>query len=212
MESPLRAKAGAPDLKLIETLRWDGAVFARLDLHLARLESSATALGWACGDAWAALQAAAPMNPARVRLTLDGHGRFEITSSKLPAGPSRWRLGLAAQRLRAQDAWLTVKSTNRAAYDHARATLPTGLDEVIFQNEQGDICDGTITTVFFDRGAGLRTPPLTCGVLPGVLRADLLAAGAAHEEVLHVSDLGHVQLWVGNSLRGLFPALFIPSG
>ena len=44
----------------------------------------------------------------------------------------------------------------------------------------GEVCDGTITTVFFDRGKGLRTPPLTCGLLPGVLRADL----AVPEEVL----------------------------
>jgi 4-amino-4-deoxychorismate lyase len=75
---------------------------------------------------------------------------------------------------------------------------------MIFQNERGEVCEGTITTVFFDRGQGMRTPPLACGVLPGVLRADLGAA----EEVLLVVDLPRVRLWVGNALRGLIPARF----
>ena len=77
-----------------------------------------------------------------------------------------------------------------------------GIDEVVFLNERGEVCDGSITTVFFDRGAGLRTPPLACGLLPGVLRAEMGCA----EEVLMGTDLGRVRLWVGNALRGLIRA------
>jgi 4-amino-4-deoxychorismate lyase len=76
---------------------------------------------------------------------------------------------------------------------------------VLFLNERGEVCDGTITTVFFDRGQGMRTPPLACGLLPGVLRADL----ECPEEVLLADDLPRVRLWVGNALRGLIPADFI---
>jgi 4-amino-4-deoxychorismate lyase len=76
------------------------------------------------------------------------------------------------------------------------------LDDVIFLNERGEVCEGTITTVFFDKGQGMRTPPLTCGVLPGVLRAEM----AVGEEVLLAEDLPKVRLWLGNALRGLNPA------
>lgn len=209
VESGLRAGAGAPDLKLIETLGWDGAGFARLDLHLARLATSAGRLGWGCDPAaaHAALRAAAPAHPARIRLTLDASGQIEVTAAPLPPAKPLWRVGLAQARLDSADPWLTVKSTNRAAYDHARAALPEGLDEVIFQNERDEVCDGSITTVFFDRGQGIRTPPLSCGLLPGVLRAEL----ACPEEILLACDLPHVRLWVGNSLRGLIPAVFICS-
>jgi 4-amino-4-deoxychorismate lyase len=62
--------------------------------------------------------------------------------------------------------------------------------------------------VFFDRGQGMRTPPLSCGVLPGVLRAEL----ACPEEVLMAEDLPGMRLWVGNALRGLIPARFVPVG
>ena len=78
---------------------------------------------------------------------------------------------------------------------------------MIFVNERGEVCDGSITTLFFDRGQGMRTPPLTSGLLPGVLRAEL----AVPEEVLLGDDLPRVRLWVGNSLRGLIRAQLAPT-
>ena len=45
-------------------------------------------------------------------------------------------------------------------------------------NERGEVCEGTITSVFVDIGDGaLLTPPLRCGLLPGVLRGEMLDAG-----------------------------------
>lgn len=210
MESTLRRGAGDPDLKLIETLGWDGARFVRLELHMARLKASAALLSWVCEQTAAreALVAAVGAAPARVRLTLDAEGRIEVTVAAFPAAATEWRIGVADQRLSSADPWLGIKSTRRATYDNARAALPAWIDEVIFQNERGEVCDGSITTLFFDAGHGLCTPPVTCGLLPGVLRADMLAKGAAREAVLMVHDLGDVRLWVGNSLRGLIPARF----
>lgn len=211
MESTLRRGAGAPGLRLIETLGWDGVAFRRLDWHLARLAASADLLGWGCDLAavMAALRGAVAAVPARVRLTLDGGGGLDVTVAPMPATAKLWRVGVADARLSSGDIWLSVKSTNRAAYDHARENLKMGLDEVIFLNERDEVCDGSITTVFFDAGQGLCTPPLTCGLLPGVLRAEMLAAGTLRENVLHATELGRVQLWVGNSLRGLIPAVFV---
>ncbi|MDP4032651.1 MAG: aminotransferase class IV family protein [Pseudorhodobacter sp.] len=197
-----------PGLKLIETLGWDGAGFARLARHLARLARSAAMLGWGCDETAAAtaLRAAAPAHPARMRLTLDSAGHLAVAATALPAARARWRLGLADERLASDDPWLRLKSTRRGAYDSARATLAPGLDEVVFLNERGEVCDGTITTLFFDAGAGLCTPPLTSGLLPGVLREELLAQGRCREAVLAGANLPRVRLWVGNSLRGLLPA------
>ncbi len=208
MESTLRAGAGQPGLTLIETLGWTGADFPRLPLHLARLARSAAMLGWVCDLAAvdAALRDAVGDAPLRVRLTLEHAGRVQVSTAPMLPTPPLWRLGLAKARLRSDDPWLAVKSSNRAAYDTARAALPENRDEVLFLNERGEVCDGSITTVFFDRGQGLRTPPLASGLLPGILRADLLAQGACREEVLATQDLPGVRLWVGNSLRGLIAA------
>lgn len=208
MESAFRNAAG---VKLIETLGWDGAAFTRLGLHLDRLVQSAARLGWPCdrAEAEAALfHVTRPGEAARIRLMLDAAGTCDVEVAAMPIPKPVWQLGLAPARLVSADPWLGVKSTRRKAYDQARAALPDGLDEVIFLNERGEVCDGTITTLFFDRGAGLCTPPLTCGLLPGVLRAEMLALGRCREELLTGDDLARVTLWVGNSLRGLFSARF----
>jgi 4-amino-4-deoxychorismate lyase len=200
VESALREGGGEPGLRLIETMLWDGAGVPRWALHLSRLRRSAGMLGWVCPE----VAPDGPDHPARLRLTLDREGRVDWTVAALPPAKAEWRVGLAEERLRSDDPWLRVKSTRREVYDRARAALPDGLDEVIFLNERGEVCDGSITTVFFDRGQGLRTPPSTCGLLPGVLRAEL----GCPEEVLMSEDLSHVRLWVGNALRGLIPATF----
>lgn len=200
MESALREGGGAPGLKLIETMLWDGEGAPRWPLHLARLRRSAALLGWACPE----MRPSGPGHPARLRLTIDREGRVEWQVAVLPPAKPAWRLGLAGARLWSEDPWLGVKSTRRETYDTARAALPEGLDEVLFLNERGEVCDGTITTVFFDRGQGMRTPPLSSGLLPGVLRAEL----GCPEEVLMADDLPRVRLWVGNALRGLVPGVW----
>lgn len=210
MEDPLRSGADDPGLTLIETLGRHGADLPRLPLHLARLAASAARLGWPCDAATAErrLRDAPGPDPARLRLTLDRFGTVGVAAQPLPAAKAAWRLGLAARRLDPADPWLRVKSSRRAAYDAARAALPDGLDEAVLLNVRGEVCDGTITTLFFDRGEGLRTPPLECGLLPGVLRAAMLADGACREETLEAADLASVRLWAGNSLRGLIPAVW----
>jgi 4-amino-4-deoxychorismate lyase len=202
VESALRDAAGEPGLKLIETMLWDGTCVPRWPLHLARLTAGAAALGWAVP----VVQAAGPEGQAaRLRLTLDATGTVQVEVGAVPAAMPLWRVGLAAQRLSSGDPWLGVKSTRREVYDRARAALAKGLDEVVFLNERGEVCDGTITSVFFDRGAGMRTPPLACGLLPGVLRAEM----GCTEEVLRGEELPRVRLWLGNALRGLSPAVWV---
>ncbi len=211
MESPLHATALAdPDLRLIETLGWDGIGFLRLSLHMGRMARGAGALGWVFDGSAAerVLRAAVRTSPRRIRLTCAADGALEVTTAPMPAPVACWRLGLAQARLQSGDLWLTLKSTRRASYDAARTALPGHLDEAVFMNERGEVCDGTITTLFFDAGQGLCTPPLASGLLPGVLRAEMLASGGCREAVLMGLDLPDVRLWAGNSLRGLAPAVW----
>ena len=209
---------------------WNGSAFPRLPLHLARLTASAARLGWPApvlGDALSGLPDTAlsgqpstplpstplpstplpstplPSMPLRVRLTLNAKGQITVETAALPVSKPQWTVTLHPRRLASSDPWLAVKSTQRSLYDTARANLPPDLGEYLFANERGEVCEGSITSLFFDRGQGLRTPPLTCGLLPGVLRAEL----AAPEEILFLDDLPHVRLWLGNALRGLIPAV-----
>lgn len=204
MESALSDGSLDPGLRLIETMLWDGAAVPRLALHQARLTRSARMLGWPEAGEIAPLLTGLPGESLRLRLTMEGKGGLQLEQAPLPQAKADWVVGLAEARLDSADPWLRLKTTRRAAYDRARAALPPGFDELVFLNERDEVCEGTITTVFFDRGEGLRTPPLTSGLLPGVLRAAL----DVPEEVLPARDLGQVQLWLGNSLRGLIRARF----
>jgi 4-amino-4-deoxychorismate lyase len=206
MESPFRGPL--PDrLMLIETFgRRDGG-FVRLAEHLARLERTARALGLAFERAAIdrVLAGVAGDGPLRVRLTLDRQGVPAVQAVPLAPGPAVWTLAIHEDRLDSSDPWLRVKTSARARYDRARAALPAGVDEWLFLNTRGEVCEGTITNLFLRRDGRLLTPPIGSGLLPGVLRGRLLMEGA-REVVLTPEDLARGELLVGNSLRGLAPA------
>ena len=209
MESSLRDSA-PEGVRVLETLRYDsqgGCV--RMALHVARAERTCAALGFSFDrvELVRILNGVKAEVPLRLRVSIGADG---ISLEKQPfiAGGD-WRFGLSGVRLSSSDPWLQVKTTQRALYNQARAGLTAGLDEVVFMNENGHLCEGTITNLFVQKDDGLVTPPLSCGVLPGVLRADLLAQGKVREAIITVADLDEGQVFLGNSLRGLISAQFI---
>lgn len=201
------------DLSLIETMRWEpDHGFLRLDQHMRRLSRSADALGFlAPADPAMALQLAVGGEiPLRVRLTVTYRGKLEVTTAPFEPEPESkvWRLRIANQRLSSDDAFLRHKTTRRDVYEAARAEFaPEEADEVLLLNERGELCEGTITNLFVEEADGLLlTPALSSGLLPGVLRAELIREGQARAEVLQPAALQNRRLFVGNSLRGLVPA------
>ncbi len=216
MESPLYELAPA-ELKVIETLRWESGGkseggFCRLARHLARAERTCASLHIAfdraaCEAALSGAVEAAPAPSLRCRLTLDRQGQIEVTAAPLRSAPVRWRATVSSARLAAEDPWLRVKTTQRRLYNDTRAALPAGIDEVIFLNRADEVCEGTITNIFARLDEKLVTPPLACGLLPGILREELLETGAAEERRLSLDELRAAEaLFLGNSLRGLIPA------
>ncbi|MBY3486147.1 aminotransferase class IV family protein [Rhizobium laguerreae] len=207
------------DFSLIETLRWQpGEGFIRLRLHLARLSRSARRLGFpqpteAAAKLDEAVTGAAV--PLRVRLTFDALGHIEVTSAAfVPLAPDTvWTVRLAESRLDSADKLLRVKTTRRAIYETARAEYtPAEADEVILLNERGEVCEGTITSIFLDDGTGiLRTPPISCGLLAGVLRTELICRRQARVGRITLADLDAGTLYIGNSLRGLILANLVRS-
>ena len=204
----LPPEVAAPGFAVIETFGWDGARFPRIWAHMDRLGRTCAGFGISLdpGDVLVRLDALPLAGPARIRVTVARDGAVAVSHAPLGPADAVWRVAVAHERLASGNPWLRVKTTERGLYDRARAALPEGVAEMIFLNERGEVCEGAITTVFFDAGAGLCTPPLLCGVLPGILRAEQVAAGC-REQVLRGDALGDVRLWVGNSLRGMIPAL-----
>ena len=199
---------------LIETLLWTPAEgYALRQRHLDRLADSAAYFALPCDLAAlnGLLDAQRFTAPMRVRLTLDAGGPA-LTAMALPPSPAVFRFTIADTPLDSQSLWLAHKTTNRAFYDapRQRAQAAHGVDEVVFLNERGELTEGSITNLFVTRDGRLRTPPLASGLLPGTLRAELLATGQAVEQVLTLADLADAEaLWLGNSVRGLMPAQWV---
>jgi 4-amino-4-deoxychorismate lyase len=203
------------DFSLIETLRFEpGIGFTRLRLHLARLDRSARRIGFPASlTAREKLEeaVAGATTPLRVRLTLDAAGRIDVTSAAFtPLAPETiWKIRIASQRLDSADRLLRIKTTRREVYEAARAEYPASeADEVLMLNERDEVCEGTITSVFLDDGSGLlRTPPISCGLLAGVLRTELICQRKARVGRISLTDVAGGKLYMGNSLRGLIPAV-----
>lgn len=199
------------DFSLIETMRWEpGTGIVRLRLHLARLKRSAGRLGFAGAEkAESRLADAAEFSPSplRVRLTLSPSGEIAVTTAPFTPLPETtvWRVAVAAARLDSANRLLRHKTTRREIYEAARGEYPpAAADEVLLLNEKGEPCEGTITSLFLDDGSGvLKTPPISCGLLAGVLRTELICARRARVQRLTLQDLRSGRLFMGNSLRGL---------
>ncbi len=205
------------DFSLIETLRYEPDTgFIRLRLHLARLTRSARRIGFPqpVGALERLQQAVAgATTPQRVRLTLDENATIEVTTAPFtPLAPdTTWTIRIADQRLDSSDKLLRIKTSRRAVYEAARAEYTTAdADEVLMLNERDEACEGTITSIFLDDGSGmLRTPPISCGLLAGVLRTELICQRKARVGRVTRDDLQMGKLYVGNSLRGLIPAKIV---
>ena len=204
-----------PGLKLIETLRRENGVYPRLNGHLLRLRRSAEWFGFALNEAELMLQLEKQPTSGlwRVRLTLDKSGGLAIQSTAMPDEPAiPRRARLAGDRVRSGDLLRRHKTTERALYDAALRDLPADspIFDLVFLNERGEVAEGGRSNIFLERDGRLLTPPVASGCLPGVLRAELLAAGRAIETVLYPADLVD-GFWMGNALRGLVRVELLPA-
>jgi para-aminobenzoate synthetase/4-amino-4-deoxychorismate lyase len=200
-------RAGARAFDLIETMAFDPEEgIAWLERHLARMQTSADALGFAL-DRHAArneLQAATfrLREPARIRLLLAPSGALAAEIAPVPPMPAApVPVAIVPLPVDPLDFRLRHKTSDRHFYDRARGTA----FEVIFERGDGQLTEGSFTNLFVARGGSLVTPPAGT-LLPGVFRAELLATGRAVEGILTRADL-IAGFFIGNALRGLLPAV-----
>lgn len=203
--------------ELIETLLYDGGKgYWLLERHLERLKATAQYFGFAYNDpdVRGGLEKAVAADRTarmRVRLLLAEDGRITVTAIPLgpDVSPAQMAFVISPTRLESTNPFLFHKTTRRELYDSEwrHYNESAGADEVIYVNERGELAEGSRTNIFIERDGRLLTPPIGSGLLPGVLRAELLASGKAVEAVLTPEDLSTADaVYLGNSVRGLVRA------
>jgi para-aminobenzoate synthetase / 4-amino-4-deoxychorismate lyase len=223
-----------PEFKLIETMLHNpGSGYWLLDHHLERLSESASYFSYqpVLENIRKTLHKIAEnfrvdnlMTNIRVRLTLSKTGEYDITWSglvgnQLPASdPVAAMQQEVAEELPmvvfsdkqtdSDSPYLYHKTTQRRIYDQERSRLidQAGFYEVFFENERGEVTEGSYSNIFLQQEGKLLTPPVSCGLLPGILRGYLLAnyPQIVEEKVLTREDLIQGEaVFAGNSVRGL---------
>ena len=203
--------------ELIETMRADSrGQIPLLAGHLQRLQASAQGLGFNWPGAVAVEQAikaallntTIPTGSTRVRLLMNPDGQIQITTAPLPALSGRPLVALASLTLDSHEALLHHKTTRRPWYDPTTQWLANHHDffDLIFLNERAELCEGSRSNIYIKKAQQWLTPPLTCGLLGGVMRQHLIATGQVREEVLTRTDFEQpeAKLRLSNGLRDWF--------
>jgi para-aminobenzoate synthetase/4-amino-4-deoxychorismate lyase len=129
-----------------------------------------------------------------------------VPGSTILAGAEPLRVRIAPQRTDSQDPMFFHKTTHRPLYAEAfQAAAQAGFDDVLFLNLRDEVTEGAIHNIFIEKDGHLFTPPIECGLLPGVQRRHILEVRPdAEERVLSVQDLHHADaIYLSNAVRGL---------
>jgi para-aminobenzoate synthetase/4-amino-4-deoxychorismate lyase len=207
-----------PGLQLIETMGLDanGALLRR-SRHLRRLTEAARALSFdldrdtleqRLDDVLAGLRDSGYHG---LRLLLHRNGHLDWTPLTVEPVGDRVNILVPGNRtVMSADPLLSYKTTRREVYDTviAEAMRHNAFDRLL-TNEYGDVTEGGRTNLFARINGRWFTPPLSAGLLPGVMRSELLddPAWQATERCLRISDLLNAEeLVVCNALRGVMKA------
>ena len=202
-----------PGFYLFETMGVSDGKITRLARHLRRLENSAQYWSFAF-DRQATEsylnELVSPIDSTkhwRLRLQLNrrgalSHALHPFVPDEAATDGKSLPLSVSTTPVDSADSFLIHKTSRREAYDRAVAEVPEGVSPLLV-NELGHITESAIANIVYQMDGSLFTPPITDGLLPGVLRDELIDEGTVSERSLPVSDIEKVESWwLINSLRG----------
>ena len=215
----------APEFQLIETLLWQsGKGYWLRTEHLERLTASARYyhFNFNMEELVEALDShvADHSGVRRVRLLLAKDGAVTVSSVEcepplkvaLPVCPDdKIReiplVKFASETVNSTQSAFLHKTTQRDIYDAGmRRAGQEGCLDLLFTNEKGEVTEGTIANIFIYKDGRYLTPPVTSGLLAGVMRRKLLEDNNIElvEKILTREDVYAAKaVFVCNSVRGV---------
>jgi len=215
------------DLGLFETIRVEDKKPLRLAAHLARLQHSASVLRipFVATRVIEAVEQAClaipSLLPHRLRIDLLSDGSVTAATNALELISNEVTIFWASQVLpdtnqaimQSSNLLLAHKVNQRTLYDLAwKNAVALGGFDAVFLNEASFVTEGGRSSIFIQPKGSNQwlTPPLSAGVLPGLMRQSLLddPQWNARQATFTAADLVDAdRILVCNALRGAVPAV-----
>lgn len=196
-----------PVFNLLETLGLFEGKFLLLESHLKRLSQSAAYFNFDINvdlirNNLHQIAESHPINDYKVRLLVGKNGVFNSEINPINHLPlDMVTASLADSPIDKADIFLYHKTTHRSVYDIHRQQHPDVFD-VLLWNNHNEITEFTTGNIIVERGGELLTPPISCGLLAGTFRNELLNGGIVKERKLKTDELKDcIKIWYVNSVR-----------
>jgi para-aminobenzoate synthetase/4-amino-4-deoxychorismate lyase len=218
-EAKLKAKfltGLAVPFDLIECFLYEvGVGFRYLDDHLARLQKSAQIFNFTFSKKAIVkklIEIENTMDTAcKVKIVLQKNGHFNISSTQFDAQSVKRKIKICSEKIKTENNILlrhkTTAQSVRGFYDasFARENTDTELFDIVFVNEQGFITEGSKSNVFISKQGNILTPPLACGILPGIMRKKYMTEYPQTKEAYITKEdlIAADTIWMTNSVVGI---------
>ena len=201
--------------ELFETILWKRTEgFVYLDEHIERLQNSAEYFGISLDEdkldgfliQWSRELTETSADLWRCRLALSKFGdlsKGEVELKEIGWSDEPIRVKISDKVVNSSSVYQYHKTNHRRLYNEEfKLALAEGFDEVLFFNDEGYLAEGAISNVFVKLDGNWLTPKLSCGLLPGVWREQMIFELAAKEAMISREDLlSAEEILIGNSVR-----------
>lgn len=200
--------AKRPVFSLLESLKLEDGNYPLLQYHLARLKDSADYFHFPGNiqeveDELKKLAKKLPEGTYKVRLLLDAKGITKLEAQETAPMEEPVKCAMALSATDSKNPFLFHKTTHREVYDKASAKLPNDVFSVLLWNEKQQLTEFTIGNVVLEKDGQFFTPPVSCGLLAGTFRQQLLDQKRIEEKIIHKEELeDYDAIWLINSVRG----------
>ncbi len=142
-----------------------------------------------------------PLNHWKIRLLVNKDGSHFTEANSISPSTSQAFFALAKSPIDKSDLFLYHKTTNRSVYEQHKINN-TNLMDTLLWNVDYEITEFTFGNIVVELDGIKYTPPISCGLLAGTFREELLAKGLIKEKILQVDALdSYSQIWHINSVR-----------
>lgn len=210
-------------MQLIESVRWDGE-WLWLDDHISNLDASAAYWGFDIDcDAVAELleeTARTFTEPTIVRVVVNQDGSVFVGAD---AAPLRWRSGpgpvgepvslaLDTEPIDDRSPRVFHKTSDRRSFTF-RAQRHPGCEDVVMVNRAGNVTESGVANVAFLIDGRWLTPPVSDGLVAGVMRGRLVEDGVLEVRSISIADaLNANAVALVSVVHGWRPAVIVDAG